>query len=289
MKVREVSNRYWSPRLENHYQPFPARIIRKKRVTDRDSFFQLRLEDRERADAFAFNPGQFMQLSIPGVGEFPVTICSSPAQAGVIDLVIRRVGRATETLHGMEENDLVGLRGPYGNGFPMEFLEGRDLLMIGGGLGIGPIRSVLWYAVHHRGLYGNLCLIFGAKRASDVLFREELDELAHRRDVQTLYCLEEDDPNWPYEKGRVTDFIELAAMDLEKVGVVVCGPPVMYRFVFDRLIELGFPKDAIFMTLERRMKCGIGKCGHCICGTKYVCLDGPVFTYWDIVSTKGLI
>lgn len=229
-------------------------------------------------------PGQFVELWVPGVGECPISVCSGRV-GDTIQLLVRRAGRVTSALFQMSEGDWVGLRGPYGHGFPLERFKGKDICMVAGGLGVAPIRSLWQYVLDHREEFGKLILIYGMRHSIDLLFRQEFKLLLRRRDIEVFIAAEEvlgpDLPPMSMQLGRVTDMIDLAAItpDFE---VAICGPPVMYKYVIQRLHAKGVPDSRIWASLERHMKCGIGKCGHCFIGGAFTCKEGPVFALSDL-------
>lgn len=229
-------------------------------------------------------PGQFVELWVPGVGECPISVCSGRVGES-IQLMVRRAGRVTSALFQLEEGDWVGLRGPYGQGFPMHDFKGRNLCMVAGGLGVAPIRSVWQYALDHREDFGKLILIYGMRHTTDILFRQELKFLLRRRDIDIFIGAEEvmgpELPPIAAQLGRVTDMLRLADISPDYC-VAVCGPPVMYKYVIEGLKQKGVPDEQIWLSLERHMKCGIGKCGHCFIGGKFNCKAGPVFALPEI-------
>ncbi|HEX9934868.1 MAG TPA: FAD/NAD(P)-binding protein, partial [bacterium] len=246
----------------------------------------------ERALSLQYSPGQFMMVSIPGIGEAPFSISSTPSRPGLIEFGIRRVGRITDAIFKLKENHVIGVRGPYGSGFPIEKMKGQNLVIVMGGLGAMPLRSLLQYALDNRDQFGHLALMYGARTPGIMLFRKEFLSLTERDDLQCLLAVEKDDTGkWPCHTGLVTGlFKHLTELDPYQTTVVVCGPPVMYKFVVAEILKLNIPKHQILLSLERRMKCGVGKCGHCIIGGYiYTCLEGPVFSYWDVLHMKGLI
>ena len=276
--------------MENPYMPRLCRIVASYPQTEDTVLFRVRFEDDVLAESFDHRPGQFVQLSVIGSGECPISIASSPSRRGFLDLCVRRVGRVTEAFHNLGQNALFGLRGPYGNGYPVKVMEGNDLLIVAGGLGMAPLRSLLWYAIDHRGRFGDLILMYGENRKSDFLFKGELLSLQGRDDVKTLLAVREDpEGTWEGEVGLVTDLFDDIELDPETTYAAICGPPVMYRAVIEKLLERGFSKGRILMSLERKMKCGIGKCVHCSVGFKYTCIDGPIFTYWDAINMREII
>lgn len=271
-------------------QPYLARLIRVEPLAKDHHLFQFRFEDPRLNEEFSFKPGQFIMLSVLGVGEAPFSISSSPTRKGLIDLCVRRIGRVTAALYRLKEDSLVGIRGPYGNGFPIEKMAGNNLLLISGGLGMAPLRSLLWYAVDNRRFFGHIILMYGSRTPNDLLFRRELESLYGRTDLQTLLIVERVNGNeWKGEIGLITDLFKFVEVDPRCTYAAVCGPPVMYKFVLRELVARSFSKDRILMSLERKMRCGVGKCGHCSIGYKYTCIDGPIFTYWDAMNLPEMV
>ncbi len=276
--------------VENPFQPEPARIVRQYDLIKDHRFFQIRHLDMSRAMSFTYNPGQFLMLSIPGVGEAPFSISSTPSRPGIIELGIRRTGRLTDALFRKRDNDIVFIRGPYGNGFKIDQMRGKDILIVAGGLGVIPLRSILYYVLDNRDQFGRLYFMYGARSPEEMLFKTEFFQLREREDIECLYTVDRASEGWTGEVGVVTKLFKyLPDIDPEGVNAVVCGPPVMYKFVIKELLKLKIPKNQIQMTLERRMKCGVGKCGHCVLDHLYTCIDGPVFTYWDTLHFRELI
>lgn len=275
----------------NPFMPEPMRIVRRYDLTSDVRFFQVRPVDMERALSLDYKPGQFMMVSLAGVGEAPFCISSTPSRPGMLEFCIRKMGRLTEQLFTYKENSIIGVRGPYGNGFPLEKMIGHDILIVVGGLGVAPLRSLLLYILDNRDKFGKFYLLYGAKTPDEMLFRKEFFEIKERDDLNCLLSVDKDPTGtWPFHKGLVTDlFKKIEELDPDNTYATVCGPPVMYKFVVAEFLKLGIPKHQILMTLERRMHCGIGKCGHCAIGSIYTCLDGPVFSYWDVLHMKDLI
>jgi NAD(P)H-flavin reductase len=275
---------------DNPYQPHMARIVRIYKMVENNYLFTLRFMEDHLAHTFRHQPGQFIMLSVPGAGEMPISISSSPSRPEVLELCVRRVGRVTNALYRMHTNDVVGVRGPYGNGYPVSEMTGNDILLAAGGLGMAPLRSLLWYALDHRDKFNNITLMYGAKRPEEMLFREELLALVDRTDMNCLLTVDKDVSGaWQNHVGMLPMLFDHAKIEPSRTYAAVCGPPVVYKFILRRLLELGFPKNRILMSLERRMKCGIGKCGHCSIGYKYTCLQGPIFTYWDAINLPEMI
>lgn len=272
--------------------PHLARIIRIVPMNNDNHFFQVRFEDEKLAQNFNNKPGQFAEISVIGTGEMPISISSSPTRKGFLEFCIRRVGRVTNALYKLKHNSLIGIRGPYGNGFPIEKMKGNNLLIIAGGLGMAPLRSLLWYALDNRNDFNDIILMYGSRNQNELLFKDELVSLIEREDIKCLLTIDKaEDNKWKGHVGVVTTLFDKIELDANTTYVAVCGPPILYKFVLEKLLERNFSKGRILMSLERKMKCGIGKCGHCGVGSsnKYVCIDGPIFTYWDIINLREII
>lgn len=276
---------------DNPFLPEPARIVRTYYLTEDVKFFQVRIVDMEKAHSFNYRPGQFAMISVVGAGEAPFSISSTPSRPGLLEFCIRKAGTVTNALFRMKENDLIGFRGPYGNGVPIEKMKDKDIIIVVGGLGAAPLRSVLLYSLDNRDQFRRISLLHGAKKPAEMIFREEFFALKQREDLECHLVVDEDDTGtWTENIGVVTTlFSLLKEIDPVNTYALVCGPPIMYKFVIKELVKLNIPKDQILMTLERRMKCGVGKCGHCAIDYIYTCLDGPVFTYWDVIHMRELI
>jgi len=273
------------------YVPAVARVLRIHELIPDVRLFDLRFTDAELARRFTWRPGQFVELSVLGVGEGPFSLPSSPTRQGVVQLGIRRVGVLTNFLFDhVHEGDEVGLRGPLGHGFPIELFVDRDVLLVAGGLGIVPIRGLLHFLIDLRHLFRRVVVLYGSRSPERVLFREELETFVRRGDAEILLTVDavEGRP-WKGREGFVTELIDDIEFDPQNSVAAACGPPVFYRFVLDKLVKSGFHKDRIFLSLERRMECGVGKCGHCAVGYTFTCLHGPVFSYWDAVNLPELI
>jgi sulfhydrogenase subunit gamma (sulfur reductase) len=274
----------------NPYQPELAHIVRIHRMVPDNHLFTIRFANEKTVTSFRHRPGQFVMVSVPGAGEAPISISSSPTRPEVLELCVRRVGRVTNALYRLRPTAALGVRGPYGNGFPVEEIAGNDLLLVAGGLGMAPLRSLLWYALDHRDRFASVTLMYGARTPADMLFRDELVSLADRPDLTCLLTADRDPTGtWQHQVGLLPTLFDRVTLNPATTYAAVCGPPIVYRFVLQRLLALGFSKDRILMSLERRMKCGVGKCGHCSVGYKYTCLQGPIFTYWDAINLPELI
>lgn len=276
---------------DNPFLPESARIVNARYLTKDVKFFQVRFRDMEKALSFKYKPGQFAMVSVQGSGEAPFCISSSPSRPGLLEFCIQKKGTVTDALFRLKENDLIGVRGPYGNGFPVEDMEGKDVMIVMGGLGVAPLRSILLYCLDNRELFNRVILLHGARTPSDMIFRDEFLSHKEREDLECFLTVDQDDTGeWKENIGVVTTiFPKLEAIEPSSTYGLVCGPPIMYKFVIEEFIKLDIPKDQILMTLERRMKCGVGKCGHCAIDYIYTCIDGPVFTYWDVIHMRELI
>jgi len=257
----------------------PGKILEARYMTDMEKYFKIGLSGGEILD---HDPGQFVMVSIPGVGEAPISVSSSPTQRGHFELVVRKAGKVTTALHRLEAGDDIDIRGPFGNGFPVQILEGNDLLFVAGGLGIVPLRSLINYVIDNRRDFGKVSILLGCKTPDNLLFSDELDSWNERLDVSLNCTVDQGDPEWKGNVGLITSLIPGVTLDTERTFAVVVGPPVMYKFVLAELIKKNIPEDQIYLSLERHMKCGVGKCGHCQIGGLYTCKDGPVFSYDQI-------
>ena len=264
------------PRL---YLPQTGRIVAVEACTAREKFFRLEL-----AAPLGHRPGQFVMVTVPGMGECAISITCGPRQDNILEMVIRKAGNITSVIHGLAVGDTVGIRGPFGSGFALEEFYGRDVLIVAGGLGLVPLRSLLTPMMAEHQRFGQITLITGARNPAETMFR---DEIAHWRQHENVRVIELVDVTehlpWDGEVGMVTAPIGGLRLDPATTMVVLCGPPVMYKFV---LLELEshhrIPAEQIFVDLERRMRCGVGKCGHCQINRAYCCQDGPVFRYSDL-------
>ncbi|MBS7645459.1 MAG: FAD/NAD(P)-binding protein [Candidatus Bathyarchaeia archaeon] len=272
--------------MQNPYRPIPARIDRIVRVRRDVKTYTLSLLNAEDEAFQPVEPGQFIMISVPGLGEAAFSVSSWNSEGRVFDTTIRRVGRLTSYLDGLSEGDEVGVRGPYGRGWPLKESEGKDILLIAGGIGLAPLKPVISYIAHNRERYGLLEILYGARTPDELIFMDEYD--AWRRIKDTILRLTVDmvpkGVIWDYNVGLVPILIEDVEVRPEGSEVMVCGPEVMMHFVVKALTSRGFSEDQIYLSLERRMKCGIGQCGHCQIGSKYVCRDGPVFSYAEIMG-----
>lgn len=270
-------------REESVYLPVMARLLKVEQMTKLEKLFTLQLPGgRSLGNA----PGQFVEVSVMGIGEGPFCISSSPSRSnGTFELCVRRVGDLTNALHGLEPGDVVGVRGPFGHGFPIGRMRGKDILFAAGGMGLPPLRSLINQVLDERGGFGRVIILYGTKHPSEILFKDELLEWAERGDVEFHMTVDRADEDWRGNVGVITTLFPKIMINPRNTVAATCGPPVMYRFVLMEMLGKGIPETQIYLSLERRMKCGVGKCGHCQINDLYCCQDGPVFTYAQI---KGL-
>jgi len=269
--------------LENPYLPYPVRIDNITTETEDRNLktFRFVFINPEDEAKFAYTPGQFAELSIAGKGEIPIGIASSPTEKGHIDFTVNKVGKVTTHLHNMKEGDVMGVRGPLGNWYPWEEMEGKNVVIIGGGFAFTTLRSSIVYMLEqeNRSRFENITVVYGARSPGMLLYKDELMAWEKRDDLEMHITVDgTDDPEWKYNIGFVPAVTEQKVTSAEHAIAIVCGPPIMIRFTQPVLEKLGFPPENIILSLENRMKCGIGMCGHCNIGDKFVCKDGPVFS-----------
>jgi len=264
----------------NIYLPHLMRIARIVQEAPGVRTFRLEFMDEAAAKAFEFRTGQFGLYSAFGAGESTFCIASSPTRKGYIECTFREVGRVTAALADKEVGDVVGFRGPYGNTFPIDGWKGRNLLFIAGGIALPPLRSVIWNCLDRREEFGDITILYGARSVADLVYKDELREWRERPDVTLVATVDPggETPEWTGKVGFVPPILEQLAPAPAGTVALVCGPPIMIKLTLPVLARLGFPPEAIYTTLENRMKCGLGKCGRCNTGSSYVCKDGPVYT-----------
>ena len=246
--------------------------------------FRLKFKNQEEGENFKFSAGQFAEYSVMGGGESTFCIASAPTRKGYLECTFRKTGRVTNALSKLEVGDTVGLRGPYGNVFPIEEWEGKNLLYIAGGIALPPMRCVIWNTIDKREKYKDITIVYGARTVNDLVYKNELKEWEERPDINLITTVDPggQTPDWKGEVGFVPTIVDKVAPKAENTIAIVCGPPIMIKFTFPVLKKLGFADENIFTTLENRMKCGFGKCGRCNVGKYYVCKDGPVFTLSEL-------
>lgn len=263
----------------NPYLPEIGTIIETIQETHNIKTFRVILGSQERMQDFAFSPGQVGQLSAFGAGEATFVINSPPTRKDYLQFSVMRVGEVTARLHALSAGDRVGVRAPLGNGFPIESMQGKDIVFIGGGIGMAPLRTLLLYMLDNREDYGKIRVLYGARSPQDMAFSYELPQWLERSDLETVLTIDREAEGWEHQVGLIPNVLLEMAPSPDNAVAVTCGPPIMIKFTLQALKKLGFQDDQIVTTLEKRMKCGVGLCGRCNIGAKYVCVDGPVFTY----------
>lgn len=262
------------------YMPVPARVVSVRELTADERLFTIALPN---GLSLQHTPGQFVQVSVLGVGEAPISVTSSPSRTnGSFELCVRRVGDLTAALHRLTPGDIIGVRGPFGRGFPVGKLRGKDLIFVAGGLGLAPMRSLINEVIDDRGNYGKLTIMYGTRSPEAMLFREEIKEWQKRDDLEMHVTVDTADDEWEGQVGVITTLFNDFYTNPRNTVAVVVGPPVMYKFVISELSKLKIPDGNIWLSFERKMKCGVGKCGHCQLNHIYTCQVGPSFPYAEI-------
>ena len=276
-------------RLKETDRCFKAEILNVIRLTDMEKLFQVRILDEGESERFSFLPGQFVMVEVPGYGEIPISISSSTSRAGYVELCIRRAGIVTGALHRAKRGARIGIRGPFGTHFPIETMKGRDVLLIAGGLGLAPLRSSIFAVIENRADFENVHILYGTKSPDQLLFDYQYEEWSRIDDIDLQVIVEEPDNEWAGPLGLITKLLDGIEIDPQRTFAIVCGPPVMFKFVCSRLSEQGMPMRRMFVSLERRMHCGMGKCCRCNIGSTFTCMEGPVFDYWTVMNLKEAI
>jgi len=270
----------------NPYMPYPVRI---EQITieneERDlKTFKVIFLDPEHGKAFKHIPGQFAELSVVGKGECPIGIASSPAEEGFLLFTVKKTGVVTGELHNLTEGRVIGVRGPLGKSYPIDWMKGKNVVIVGGGFAFTTLRALTKYIIDggNRDDFGEITVIYGARSPGELLYKEELKEWEKREDLRTIITVDKGDENWKGREGFVPAVLEEVAPSSKDALIAVCGPPIMIKFTLPVIEKLGFNPSDTILSLEMRMKCGIGKCGRCNIGSKYVCKDGPVFTLEEL-------
>ena len=269
---------------KNIYLPYLATVEEVIDETPDVRTLKLVFQDEAVRESFTFRAGQFGEYSAFGAGESTFCIASSPTRKGFIECCFRSVGRVTEELRRLEVGDTMGVRGPYGNSFPIEEFFGRNLVFVAGGIALPPLRTLIWNCLDWRDKFGDITIVYGARTEADLVYKRELQEWQERSDVRLVKTVDPggNSPEWDDRVGFVPTILEEAAPSAENTVALVCGPPIMIKFTLPVLEKLGFTDDQVYTTLENRMKCGLGKCGRCNTGKSYVCKDGPVYTLAEL-------
>ena len=265
--------------LSSPYVPEKATIKKITQLTETEKLFLLSIDSGR---SLGHAPGQFVEVSLFGIGEGPISISSPPARDNTFELGVRAAGNLTRALHGLKSGDALGIRGPFGHGFPVENLMGKDLLFVAGGIGLVPLRSLIKYSLEHRDAFGRIIILFGARSPQERLFTDELAAWSKRSDIEFLETVDRSAAGWKGNVGVITTLFKKITIEPRKTAVMIVGPPVMYKYALLEVKEKEVPRNNIWLSLERRMKCGLGKCGHCQINNYYVCQEGPVFAYSQI-------
>ncbi len=275
--MKTVPSRYEKIAREN-FLPQMGKIVELADMTSKDRFFRVELEK-----PLGHRPGQFVMVSVLGLGEAPISISNGPTEDNILEMVIRRIGRLTQAIHELKVGDTLGIRGPYGSGFNLDDFFNHDVLLVAGGLGLVPLRSLIAPIIKQRGRFGDITLISGCRNPAEELYREQLDIWTTDAGMEVIRLVDStENMPWEFGTGLVTDPIPELKMNPERILAALCGPPVMYKFVIKMLLMRNVKDNQIFVDLERRMKCGVGKCGHCQINQIYCCQDGPVFRFSDL-------
>ncbi len=274
------------PAKESLFLPGAAEIIKVEKLTETEKLFEFKFKNGQE---LGHAPGQFVEVSLFGYGEAPISISSSPTKHGAFELAVRKVGNVTGALHRMEAGATVGIRGPFGRGFPVDEIKGKDVLFVGGGIGLVPLRSLINYVLDNRQDYGRVIIFFGARSPKERLFTAELEQWKNRKDAEFFETVDRGDDSWNGNVGVITTLFPKVDIDPKNMYAVIVGPPIMYRFAILEALSKGITEDKIIVSLERRMKCGLGKCGHCQIQHLYCCKDGPVFKYSEIKGIQEAI
>jgi NAD(P)H-flavin reductase len=262
---------------KNIYKPLRAKLTKVIEESPLIKTFVL-VPEKE----FSFKTGQFIELSVDGVGEAPFTPSSSPLISDKLEVTVMKTGYVTEYMHNLAPGALMGIRGPYGRGYPVEKFFGKEVLILGGGCGFAPIRSLLYNLIAISDKLRKVTLCYGSKTPEDCIYKPYINELRQTPKFEVLRSVDKAEGNWNERVGVVTILLDDVKVDIENSVAVVCGPPVMMKFGTKKLLEMGYPEHDIYLSMEKNMSCGLGKCGHCMMGEFFVCKDGPVFTYDEI-------
>lgn len=263
----------------NPYLPMVATVQEVIEETPNIMTFRVVLNDEEKMKNFKFEPGQVGQLSLFGVGESTFVINSSPTRMDYLQFSVMRAGEVTAQLHKLKPGDQIGVRAPLGNHFPYQDMKGKDIIFVGGGIGMAPLRTLLYFMLDNRDDYGKISVLYGARSPQDLTYKYEIEEWLKRDDMEAVLTIDREAEGWEHKVGLIPHVLTDMNPSPENAVAVTCGPPIMIKFTIEALKKLGFEDKQIVTTLEKRMKCGIGICGRCNIGTQYVCVDGPCFTY----------
>ena len=265
------------------FLPRLARIVAAEQFTPKEKWFRLVFEDGK---PLAHPPMSFVQVTVFGIGEAPISVCSSPTREQAFEMCVRSAGSVTNAMHRLGVGDVMGIRGPYGNGFDASAHKGKDFLFVAGGLGLAPARSLIQYVLDKRQDYGRVNILIGARTPGDLLFNADIREWTSRRDIDTLVTVDRPAEGWTGNVGVITTLFKKIKVNPSTTLAVIIGPPIMFKFAVLEALACGVPEKRCICSLERRMKCGLGWCGHCQIRNVYVCQEGPVFTYEQVKKLR---
>lgn len=263
--------------MDNPYRPIEAEVV--EVITETPTIKTIRFKPKE---PIAFRTGQFIELTIPGVGEAPFTPSSKPSVRDIMEVTVMKVGKVTDRVHELKKGDVIGVRGPLGKGYPIDTFKGKEIVVVGGGCGLAPLRSLMYELFDRINEFKKVLFRGGCKTPQEFLYRKEINDWSKREDLDLKLTVDEGNAEWKGNVGVVTTILDNLGMDCKNGIAVVCGPPIAMKFSTKKLLELGFRDENIYLSMEKNMSCGIGKCGHCRIGIYYACKDGPVFKYSQI-------
>ena len=269
--------------MDNPYRPIKAKVLKVTAETPTIKTIKFKPEE-----PITFATGQFVEITIPGVGEAPFTPSSQPAVKDIMEVTVMKVGRVTDKIHELKTGDVIGVRGPFGQGYPIDEFKGKEILVVGGGCGFAPLRSLMYELFRRSSEFKKLFFRGGCKTPKELVYRSEIDTWAERKDLNLKLTVDVGDEQWKGNTGVVTTILDNIKMDCRDGIAIICGPPIMMKFATKKVLEMGFEEQNIYLSMEKNMSCGIGKCGHCRIGTYYACKDGPVFTYDKIKNFPGI-
>ncbi|MFH1092763.1 MAG: FAD/NAD(P)-binding protein [Candidatus Omnitrophota bacterium] len=260
--------------MNNPYRPIEAEVI--EVISETPTIKTIRFIAKEE---MSFATGQFIEMTIPGVGEAPFTPSSRPSDKEVMEVTVMKVGKVTEKIHKLKKGDKIGIRGPFGTGYPLDKFKDKEVLVVGGGCGFAPLRSLMYALFDRSEDFKKLYFRGGCRNPKELVYRSEVESWTKREDLNCRITVDKGDDTWNGNVGLVTTILNDVVMDYETDIAIVCGPPIMMKFAAMKLLEMGFKEKNLYLSMEKNMSCGIGKCGHCRLGSYYACKDGPVFTY----------
>jgi sulfite reductase subunit B len=269
--------------MDNPYRPIETEVL--EIIPETPTIKTIKLRPKEQ---ISFATGQFIELTVPGVGEAPFTPSSRPGDKELMEVTVMKVGKVTERIHELSKGDIVGLRGPFGMGYPLEDFKDKEVLVVGGGCGFAPLRSLMYSLFDMSRDLKKLLFRGGCRTPKELVYRNETEQWAKRDDLDLRLTVDQGDDSWEGHVGLVTTILDKLDMDCKSGIAIVCGPPIMMKFAVKKLLDLGFGEENIFLSMEKNMSCGIGKCGHCRLGTYYACKEGPVFKYSKIKNFPNI-